>query len=132
MTQLNHGAQFPDPPNRGVQQESLPDKRACPVTMPNSGAQPMVYLVTKPILKPHPTLGHNLQLLLIAEYSLRPQPTMKPSPWPYLNLDSSQWQHLVSKHSLRPSQPRSVQSIACHPAQSQKPTSGTALSGNTA
>lgn len=92
----------------------------------------MVYLVTKPILKPHPTLGHNLQLLLIAEYSLRPQPTMKPSLWPYLNLDSSQWQHLVRKHSLRPSQPRSVQSTACHPAQSQKPTSGTALSGNTA
>lgn len=74
------------------------------MTLSGSRAQPMVCPISKPSLQPHPTLGHNLQSLLIAEYRLRPHPTMKPG-WP---MALPEQQHLVRKHSLRPTQPRSI------------------------
>lgn len=56
----------------GDKLEASPNWRAWPLNLPNSGAQPVSYVIVKPNLWSHPNSGHRLWPHLIAEYSMRP------------------------------------------------------------
>ena len=70
--------------------------------LPNSRAQPDVYLATKLILQPRLTVGHSLQPCPITEHRLSAYFTIKPCLWPCQDTELSQSHHLVGEHNLRP------------------------------
>lgn len=68
------------------------NQRDFSVTSPNSRAQPIASMITKPSLQACSTLGHRLQACLIAEHILQPHPIR----------ESNHWHHPTREHKQQP------------------------------